>query len=170
LFADTVSMPEIVITHRTVPRALAILPGLLVAACVRTLTLANPPIALRLGAAALIAIACWTSYRLLTAAVTVGEAGVRVRGVTYDADIPWADLHSVSVDDAGGPVRFLLWGIVTARTVTLVCSGRILRPVAMLSAPDDEDVERAVGAIRVRSGVWRVPTQREPEKDGISVR
>ena len=163
-------MPEIVVTHRTVPRALAILPGLVVAACVRTLTLASPPVVLRLAAAAVIALACWTSYRLLTAAVTVNDTGVRVRGVLYDADIPWSDLHSVTVDDTGGAVRFLLWGILTVRSVTLVCSGRILRPVAMLSGPDDEDVERAVGAIRVRSGVWRVPTQREPETDGVSVR
>src|SRR4051812_14990465 len=97
-----IPVPDLVVTHRTVPRALAILPGLVVAACVRTLTLASPPVALRVAAAAVIALACWTSYRLLTAAVTVGDAGVRVRGVLYDADIPWADLHSVSVEDTGG--------------------------------------------------------------------
>jgi hypothetical protein len=162
-------MPEIVVTHRTVPRALAVLPGLLVAGCVRTLTLGTPPVALRAGAAALVALACWTAYRLLTASVTVGESGVRVRGVLYDADVPWADLHSVSLDDATGPVRFLLWGILSVRTVTLVCSGRILRPVAMFSGPDDEEIERAVGAIRVRSGVWRAPVQRQPADDGVSV-
>lgn len=148
-----------------VPRALAVLPGLLVAACVRVFTLGTPPTPLRVTAAAVVALACWTSYRLLTASVTIGESGVRVRGVLYDAEIPWADLHKVTLEPTVGTVRFLLWGMVTPRTVTLVCNGRILRPVAMLSGPDDEDVDRAVGAIRVRSGVWRVPVQREPVED-----
>ena len=163
-------MPEIVVTHRTVPRALAVLPGLAVVACVRALTLGTPPIPLRVAAAAVIALACWTSYRLLTASVTVGESGVRVRGVLYEADIPWADLHTVSIAPAGGAVRFLLWGMVAPRAVTLVCSGRILRPVGMLSGPDDEDVDRAVGAMRVRSGVWRVPAQRQAADEGVSAR
>lgn len=166
---DTCSVPEISIAHRTVPRALALLPGLLVAACVRVLTLGTPPIPLRAAAAAVIALACWTSYRLLTATVTVGDGGVRVRGVLYDADIPWEDLHTVTVEQTAGAVRFLLWGMVAPRTVTLVCTDRILRPIGMVSAPDDEEVDRAVGAMRVRSGVWRVPTQREPAQDGISV-
>jgi hypothetical protein len=166
---ETVLVPEIAIAHRTVPRALAVLPGLLVVASVRLLTLGTPPVPLRAAAAAAIALACWTSYRLLTASVVVGDAGVRVRGVLYDAEIPWDDLHSVSVEPADGPVRFLLWGMVAPRAVTLVCNGRILRPVGMLSGPDDEEVDRAVGAIRVRSGVWRVPSQREPAEDGVSV-
>lgn len=162
-------MAEIAVTHRVVPRALAILPGLLVAACVRVMTLGTPPVEVRVAAAAAIALACWTSYRLLTASVTVAEAGVRVRGVLYDAEIPWDELHSVTVAPAAGAVRFLLWGMVTPQAVTLVCRGRILRPVAMLSVPEDEDVDRAVGAIRVRSGVWRVPTQRQPADDHASV-
>jgi len=162
-------MPEIVVTHRAVPRALAILPGLAVVACVRVMTLGTPPIAVRLTAAAAIALACWTSYRLLTASVTVGETGVRVRGVLYDAEVPWADLHTVTLEPATGAVRFLLWGVMSPQTVTLVCQGRMLRPVGMLSGPDDEDVERAVGAIRVRSGVWRVPVQREPADETLSV-
>jgi len=157
-------VPDIAIAHRTVPRALAVLPGLVVAACVRVFTLGTPPIPLRVTAAAVVALACWTSYRLLTASVTVGEAGVRVRGVLYDAEIPWADLHTVNVEPATGAVRFLLWGMVAPRAVTLVCNGRILRPVGMLSGPEDEDVDRAVGAMRVRSGVWRVPVQREPDQ------
>lgn len=140
------------------------LPGLLVAACVRVLTLGTPPIPLRLAAAVVIALACWTAYRLLTAAVTVGDAGVRIRGVLYDAEIPWADLHTVTVAPSTGAIRFLLWGMTTPRTVTLVCSDRILRPVGLLSVADDEDVDRAVGAMRVRSGVWRVPVQREPDQ------
>ncbi|MDQ1699427.1 MAG: hypothetical protein QOG34_1290 [Frankiaceae bacterium] len=167
--ADTRSMPEIAVTHRTVPRALAVLPGLVVAACVRVLTLATPPIPVRMVAAAVIALACWTAYRLLTASLTVGEGGVHVRGVMYDADIPWADLHSVQVEPSNGPIRFLLWGMVTPRTVTLVCSNKMLRPVGMLSGPDDEDVDRAVGAMRVRSGVWRPPVQRQSAEDGVSV-
>jgi len=162
-------MSEIVVTHRTVPRALAVLPGLVVAACVRALTLGAPPVPLRAAAAAVIALACWTSYRLLTASVTVGESGVQVRGVLYDADVPWDDLHTVSVEPAGKAVRFLLWGMAAPRAVTLVCSGRILRPVGMLSGPDDEDVDRAVGAMRVRSGVWRAPTQRQPADESVSV-
>jgi hypothetical protein len=162
-------MPEIVVTHRTVPRALAVLPGLLVVACVRALTLGTPPIPIRVAAAAMIALACWTSYRLLTASVTVGEAGVRVRGVLYDADIPWQDLHTVTLEPSGGAVRLLLWGMIAPRTVTLVCGDRILRPVGMLSGPEDEEVDRAVGAMRVRSGVWRVPAQRPPVDEGVSV-
>ena len=162
-------MPEIAVSHRSVPRALAVLPGLLVAACVRVFTLGTPPIPLRVAAAAAIALACWTSYRLLTASLTVGESGVRVRGVFYDADIPWADLHSVTVEPATGAVRFLLWGMVTPRAVTLVCNDRVLRPVGVLSGPEDEEVDRAVGAMRVRSGVWRVPVQREAVDDGVSV-
>ena len=162
-------MPEIVVKHRTVPRALALLPGLLVVACVRVLTLGTPPIPLRVTAAALIALACWTSYRLLTASVTVGDGGVRVRGVLYDADIAWDDLHTVTVEPSTGAVRFLLWGMVAPRTVTLVCTGRMLRPIGMVSGPEDEDVDRAVAAIRVRSGVWRVPAQREPIEDPVSV-
>src|SRR5438067_13039717 len=102
-------MPEIVVTHRTVPRALAVLPGLVVAACVRALTFGTPPVPLRVAAAGVIAIACWTSYRLLTASVTVGESGVQVRGVLYDADVPWHDLHTVTVEPSVGAVRFLLW-------------------------------------------------------------
>jgi len=162
-------MPEIAVSHRSVPRALAVLPGLLVVACVRVFTLATPPIPLRLAAAAAIALACWTSYRLLTASVTVGDSGVHVRGVFYDADIPWADLNTVNVEPATGAVRFLLWGMVAPRAVTLVCSDRILRPVGILSGPEDEEVDRAVGAMRVRSGVWRVPAQRESIDDGVSV-
>lgn len=162
-------MPDIAVSHRSVPRALAVLPGLLVVACVRVFTLATPPIPLRVGAAAVIALACWTSYRLLTASLTVGDSGVRVRGVFYDADIPWADLHTVTVEPATGAVRFLLWGMVSPRSVTLVCSGRVLRPVGILSGPEDEEVDKAVGAMRVRSGVWRVPVQRESIDDGVSV-
>jgi hypothetical protein len=162
-------VPEITVTHRTVPRALALLPGLLVVACVRIFTLGTPPIPLRMAAAAVIALACWTSYRLLTASVTVGDAGVRVRGVMYDADIPWDDLHTVTIEPSTGAVRFLLWGMVTPRTVTLVCSSRILRPIGMVSGPEDEDVDRAVGAIKVRSGVWRAPVQRQPIEDEVSV-
>jgi hypothetical protein len=164
-----VLVPEIVVTHRTVPRALALLPGLVVAACVRVLTLGTPPTPIRVAAAAAVALACWTSYRLLTASVTVGDAGVQVRGVLYDADIPWDDLHTVEVEPATGAIRFLLWGMVNARAVTLVCKGRILRPVGMVSGPEDDDVDRAVAAMRVRSGVWRVPTQREHSDESVSV-
>ena len=162
-------MPEIVIAHRAVARVLALLPALVLAGCVRVLTLATPPVPLRVIASGVIALACWTSYRLLTASVTIAEAGVRVRGVLYDADIPWADVRTVNVEPASGPVRFLLWGMVEAQSVTLACTGRILRPVALFTGPDDEEVERAVGAIRVRSGVWRVPVQRQPDNDGVSV-
>ena len=168
--ADTDTMPEIVVTHRAAPRALAIVPGLAVVACVRVMTLGTPPIAVRLAAAAVIALACWTSYRLLTASVTVGESGVRVRGVLYDAEIPWTDLHTVTVAPATGAVRFLLWGVMSPQTVTLACRGRILRPIGLRAGPDDEDVERAVGAMRVRSGVWRVPTQRQSADESLSVR
>jgi hypothetical protein len=170
LRADTRSMPEIEVRDRTVTRAMALLPALVIAVCVRVLTLGTPPLALRLVAAGVIALCCWTSYRLLTASVTVTDAGVRVRGVMYDADVPWDDLHAVNVQPAGAAVRFLLWGMIAPRSVTLVCNGRILRPIGMLSGADDDDVDRAVGAMRVRCGVWRVPVQRTPADEGVSIR
>jgi hypothetical protein len=155
-------MPEIVVSDRIVPRALAVLPAVVLAACVRVLTLGTPPLAARLAAAAVVVLTCWSAYRLLTAAVTVTDAGVRVRGILYDAEVPWSDVASVEVVAAPTFVRAMLWGVLAPHAVVLRCAGRTLRPVGMLSTPDDEDVERAVRAITVRCGAWRMPAQRPP--------
>jgi hypothetical protein len=157
-------VPEIEISHRVVPRVLAILPAVVVALSVRVLTLGSPPVALRLAAAGVVAVACWTAYRLLTAKVTVTEDGVRVRGVLYDADVSWAELDTVIVRPASWPVRLLMWGVLRPQSVALSGASKVLSPIAMLSAPDDEEVDRAVGAMRVRSGAWRVPVQRDSEE------
>ena len=146
---------DIVISDRVIPRLLAVLPAIVVAVCVRVLTLGSPPIGARLAAAAAVALACWTGYRLLTVKVSVSEAGVHVRGVFYEADISWAQLDGVIVQPSSVAVRLLLWGIVKPQSVVLTGAARALRPVALISAPDDDAIDRVIGAIKVRSGAWR---------------
>jgi hypothetical protein len=160
---------EIVVADRAVPRVLALLPGLAVVVAVRLLTLGAPPVPVRVVAAALIALAGWTAYRLLTASVTVGDRGVRVRGVFYDADVAWAELESVSVDRSGWALRTLLYGVFEPHTLLLSARGRRLRPVAALSRVDDEAVARAVGAMQVRLGAWGVPQPRLPVAEDARV-
>lgn len=146
---------DIVISDRVIPRLLAVLPGIVIAICVRVLTLGSPPLAARLAAAAAVAVASWTAYRLLTVKVTVSEDGVHVRGVFYEADIAWSQLDAVIVQPAAFAVRLLLWGVVKPQSVVLAGPARALHPVALISAPDDDAIDRVIGAIKVRSGAWR---------------
>jgi hypothetical protein len=146
---------DIVISDRVIPRVLALLPAIVVALCVRVLTLGSPLLAARLAAAGTVAVMCWTAYRLLTVKVTVSEDGVHVRGVFYEADVAWSQLDGVIVRPAGVAVRLLLWGVIKPQSVVLAGSTRALRPVALISAPDDDAIEKAIGAIKVRSGAWR---------------
>jgi hypothetical protein len=153
---------RIVISDRTMGRVLAVLPAVVVAVAVRVMTLANPPLAVRAVAAGSVAISCWVAYRLLTARVVIGDHGVEVRGVLYEAEISYADLTSVEVEPASVPLRALVWGVMQPHTMRLATGSRTLRPIASVSHVDDEEMARAVGAMRVRLGAWRVPTQRQP--------
>lgn len=155
------------ISDRTMGRVLAVLPAVVVAVAVRVLTLAEPPVALRVAAAAVIALSCWVGYRLLTARVTVGDHGVEVRGVLYEALIPWTDLDSVDLLPSGRPLRALVWGVMQPHTLRFASGTRTLRPIATITHADDEELARAMGAIRVRAGAWNIPAQREA-KDPVT--
>jgi|SRR5581483_4044858 len=162
-------MDRIVVEHRTVPRVLAVVPGLLVAVAVRVLTLAHPPLAARCAAAAGVTLAAWIAYRLLTAHVAVGPDGITVRGVFYDATIDYADVRDVDVKPSGPLTRALVWGVLEPHSLSVSTASRTLRPVASVSVEDDEDVQRVVNAIRARSSVWRVPTQRHDSESDLDV-
>ena len=159
---------EIVVRDRALARVLAILPAVVIAACVRVLTRGTPPAAARVAAAGVVAIAAWTAWRILTARVTVTGDAVHVRGVLYDADVALADLHSVSSVPAPWPVRALVWGVMRPRAVRLVTGTKALRPLAMLGAEDDEDIDRALRALLVRGGTRLVPAQRDAEESGVT--
>jgi hypothetical protein len=161
---------EIVVRDRVVARLLAVVPAVAVALAIRVMTLGSPPAALRVLAAGVVAVACWTAYRLLTVSVTIGDTEVHVRGVFYDANISYAELRSVSHAEPGLAVRALIWGAMKARAVTLVAAGRTMRPLALLSFAEDMDIDRAVDALLVRTGAFRIPTQREPLHPGIPSR
>jgi hypothetical protein len=163
-------MTEIVVTDRVVPRLLAVVPAVVVAIAIRVMTLGTPPEALRVGAACAVALACWTAYRLLTVKVTIGDTGVLVRGVFYDAEIGYGDLRTVSHSQPHLVVRALIWGTMKTRAVTLDAAGRKLRPLALLSFAEDMDIDRAVDAMLVRTGACRVPAQRQPSESGSLVR
>jgi hypothetical protein len=158
-----VFMSEIVVRDRVVPRVIAVLPAAVVALAIRILTIGTPPAAVRVAAAALVALACWTAYRLMTVKVTIGAEQVHVRGVFYEAEIPYGDLHAVQHAEPSWAVRALVWGTMQARAVTLVAANRRMRPLALLSVADDVDIDRAVDAMLVRTGACRVPAQRKPE-------
>ena len=134
------------------------------------MTLGSPPAVLRVLAAAVVAVACWTAYRLLTVSVTIGDSEVHVRGVFYDANISYAELRSVTHAEPGLAVRALIWGAMKARAVTLVAAGRTMRPLALLSFAEDMDIDRAVDALLVRTGAFRIPAQREPSRPGVPSR
>jgi hypothetical protein len=163
-------MTEIVVSDRVVPRILAVVPAVVVAVAVRVMTLGTPPAVVRVLAACAVALACWTAYRLLTVKVTIGETGVAVRGVFYDAEIGYGELHGVSHSEPHPFVRVLVWGMMRARAVTFVGSGRSMRPLALLSFADDVDIDRAVDAILVRTGACRVPAQRRRSESGVTAR
>jgi hypothetical protein len=141
---------EIVVTPRAMCRVLALLPAAAVALGVRLLTLTAPPLAVRAAAAGGVAAAAWLVYRLLTARIVVDEPGVHIRGVFYEADIPWAELNAVDVAESAWPVRWLVWGLIQPHTLSLRTSARTLRPVAAVSHVDDEELSRAIDAMRAR--------------------
>ena len=165
--ADTRKVEEIVVRDRVVARLLAVVPAVVVAVAIRVMTQGTPPGALRVVAAGVVALAAWTAYRLLTVKVTIGDAQVHVRGVFYDANISYTELRSVNHDQPGIAVRALLWGAMKARAVRLDAGGRSVRPLAFLSFADDMDIDRAVDAILVRTGAFRIPAQRTPSQTGV---
>lgn len=158
----------IVVRDRAVARLLAVLPAVVIAAAVRVLTLGTPPAALRVAAAGVVAIAAWSAYRLLTARVTVTDEALHVRGVLYEADVPFAELQSVHADPAPWPVRVVAWGIMRPRAVRVVTRTTTLRPIALFSGEGDEQVEQAMRALLIRCGTRLIPAQREPMRDVVS--
>jgi len=104
---------------------------------------------------------------LLTVSVTIRDTEVHVRGVFYDAKISYSELRSVSHAQPGFAVRALIWGAMKARAVTLVVAGRTMRPLALLSFAEDMEIDRAVDALLVRTGAFRIPTQRQPTQTGV---
>lgn len=153
-------MQEIVIADRTMARVLALLPALAIAIAVRLLTLGTPALTVRVIAAAGIAVGAWIAYRLLTSKVTVSDGGVVVRGVFSEGQIAWSELETVEVVAAPLHLQALVWGVMQPHALVLHGRTRSLRPVAAMCRPDDEDMARAVGAIRVRLGAWGIPAQR----------
>ena len=151
-------------------RLLAVVPAVVVAVAIRVMTLGTPPAVVRLLAAAVVALACWTAYRLLTVSVTIGATEVHVRGVFYDANISYAELRTVTHGEPGVAIRAFIWGAMKARAVTLVAAGRTMRPLALLSFVEDMDIDRAVDALLVRTGAFRIPTQRQPSQPGVPSR
>jgi Bacterial PH domain len=153
-------MDDIVIRDRAGARVLALVPALAVVVAVRLLTLGHPPVAVRVAAAAGVAVAAWVAYRLLTAKLVVSEDGLHVRGVFYEADVSWADLDDVSRAPSGLPLRLLVWGVFSPETVTLRASGRRLRPVAAITTSDDDELQRAMHAVQARLRGWRTQSGR----------
>jgi hypothetical protein len=45
-----------------------------------------------------------------------------------------------------------------------------MRPLAMLSYAEDMDIDRAVDAMLVRTGAYRIPAQRESTDSGVTSR
>jgi hypothetical protein len=162
-------MSEVVVRDRLLGRLLAVLPAVLIALCVRVLTLGNPPTAARVAAAGVVAVAAWSAYRILTAKVTVTPDSLHVRGVLYDADIPLRDLQSVTVHAAPWPVRLLVWGVLSPRSIHVRAGARVLRPLALLSHEDDDDIDEALRALMLRCGTRVVPAQRQPADDSLGV-
>ena len=158
--AENVGVEQIVITDRTMARVLALLPAIVVAVSVRILTLGQPPLAVRLGAAAGIALASWVAYRLLTARVVVDEAGLEIRGVFHEGRVLWSELESVDTAPAALGLRLLVWGVIKPHGLVLRGRARTLRPIAAVCRDDDEDLMRALGAIQVRLGAWGTPAAR----------
>jgi hypothetical protein len=167
--ADNSGMPQILIADRTMARVLALLPALAIAVAVRLLTLGSPVLAVRVVAAAGIAIGAWIAYRLLTSRVTVSEGGVEVRGVFYEGQLTWTELETVEVVPASRPIRALVWGVMQPQALVLRGRTRTLRPIAAVCRADDEDLLRAFGAIRVRLGAWGIPGQRTAQESVTSV-
>lgn len=151
---DNGQVEQIVITDRTMARILALLPAVVVVVAVRVLTLGQPPLAARLGAAAAVALACWVAYRLLTARVVVDESGLEIRGVFHEGHVLWADIESVETGPAALGLRLLVWGVIKPHGLVLRGRNRTLRPIAAVCRDDDEELMRALGAIKVRLAAW----------------
>jgi hypothetical protein len=162
-------MEEIVASERTMGRLLALLPAVVIGVCVRILTLTGASVPQRAAAAGVVAIAAWTSYRLLTARLLVDENGVSVRGVFYEAEVPWADLRSAEIRPAGRILRSLVWGMMQPHHIELRTTGATLRPVVAIGPADDDEMRRAVGAIRARLGSRHIPTQRRSAENDRQV-
>jgi hypothetical protein len=162
-------MEEIIASERTTGRLLALLPAIVIGVCVRVLTLTGTSLPVRAAAAGVVALAAWTSYRLLTARLSVDESGVAVRGVFYEAEIPWADVESAEIQPACRVIRGLVWGVMQPHHIELRTSGATLRPVVALGAADDDEMRRAVGAIRARIGSRHIPQQRRSEDNDRQV-
>jgi hypothetical protein len=134
------------------------------------LTLGTPPVAARVGAAAVVAISCWVAYRLLTVKVTLGEASIRVRGVFYDAMVSYDELEAAVVAAPGWTVRALMWGLMRPHTVELRTRNAKLRPLALVSAADsdDDDVQRVLRALFVRCGTRLTPAKLDRSESSAS--
>jgi hypothetical protein len=162
-------MEQILASERGFGRMLALLPAVVVGICVRGLTLGTAPVALRVAAAALIAGACWTAYRLLTARLVVDGDGVHVRGVLYDADIPWSMVERADVVPAARPLRALVWGVMKPHTLELHTGPARIRPVVTLGAADDHELRLVMSAIRAYlTSSADVPAQRRAQEPTLS--
>ena len=161
-------MDDIVIRDRVGARVLALIPAVVIVLSVRLLTLGTPPTWLRLLSAAGVAIAAWIAYRLLTAKLVVGEDGLHVRGVFYEADVAWADLDEVSRTPSGLPLRLLVWGVYSPETLTLRAAGRRLRPVAAITRDDDDELRTVMHAVQTRLQGW--PGHALPVEDSAGLR
>jgi len=147
-------MDDIVIRDRAGARVLALIPAIVVVLSVRLLTLTAPPTWLRAVAAGGIALAAWIAHRLLTAKLVVGEDGLHVRGVFYEADVAWADIDEISRTPSGLPLRLLVWGVFSPETLTLRASGRRLRPVAAITRSDDDELRQVMHTMQTRLRGW----------------
>jgi len=159
---------DIVIRDRPGARALALIPAVVVVLSVRLLTLGSPPAWARIAAAGGIALAGWIAYRLLTAKLVVGEDGLHVRGVFYEADVSWVELDEVSRTPSGLPLRLLVWGVFSPETLTLRASGRRLRPVAAITRDDDDELRQAVRTMQARLQGWSAQGRQVKKSAGAS--
>ena len=160
-------MDDIVIRDRAGARVLALIPAIVVVLSVRLLTLGTPPTWLRLVASGGVAVASWIAYRLLTAKLVIGEEGLHVRGVFYEADVDWAEVDDISRTPSGLPLRRLVWGVFSPETLTLRAAGRRLRPVAAITGSDDDELRQVMHTMQTRLRGW--PGQARPVEDSAGV-
>src|SRR4051812_18167742 len=161
-------MDDIVIRDRPGARVLALIPAVVVVLSVRLLPLGPPPTWARVLAAGGVAVASWVAYRLLTAKLVIGEEGLHVRGVLYEADVDWAELDEISRTPSGLPLRLLVWGIFSPETLTLRASGRRLRPVAAITTSDDDELRQVMRTMQARLGGWSGHGRPVEDNAGIS--